>query len=237
MSQASPPTSLSPATIRELVQEMLAADTLPPIVQAGHPVLRQHAAPFDGQLEAAELSQLIALMRKVMHEAPGVGLAAPQLGIPLQLAVLEDQFEIDEETAAARGRVPLDFFAILNPSYTPLGDATAAFFEGCLSVSGLQAVVERPERVRLDFVTPEGGPASRDFSGWQARIVQHETDHLQGTLYLDRAELRSLSTNSEYGARWAEPGIGRARQELGFMGGRPGSAGTPDASGQRDASG
>lgn len=73
MSQASPPTSLSPATIRELVQEMLAADTLPPIVQAGHPVLRQHAAPFDGQLEAAELSQLIALMRKVMHEAPGSG--------------------------------------------------------------------------------------------------------------------------------------------------------------------
>jgi peptide deformylase len=217
MSQASPPTSFSPARIRELVQEMLAADALPPIVQAGHPVLRQRAAPFDGQLEPAELRQLIALMRKVMHEAPGVGLAAPQLGIPLQLAVLEDQFEIDNETAAARGRAPLDFFAILNPSYTPLGDTTAAFFEGCLSVSGLQAVVERPERVRLDYVTPEGQPASRDFTGWQARIVQHETDHLHGTLYLDRAEIRSLSTNSEYGARWAEPGIGRAREELGFM--------------------
>src|SRR6476661_579974 len=217
MTHASPPTTYSPARIRETVQELLAMEALPPIVQAGHPVLRQHAAPFEGQLGPDELSRLIALMRKVMHAAPGVGLAAPQLGIPLQLAVLEDQFEIDEETAAARGRAPLDFFAILNPSYTPLGDTTAAFFEGCLSVSGLQAVVERPEHVRLDFVTPEGQRASQEFSGWQARIVQHETDHLQGTLYLDHAELRSLSTNSEYGARWAEPGIGRARQELGFM--------------------
>ena len=103
MSHASPPTSYSPARIRETVQELLAADTLPPIVQAGHPVLRQHAAPFEGQLEPDELTQLIVLMRKVMHDAPGVGLAAPQLGIPLQLAVLEDQFEIDEEHGRGPG--------------------------------------------------------------------------------------------------------------------------------------
>jgi peptide deformylase len=156
-----------------------------------------------------------------MHAAPGVGLAAPQLGIPLQLAVLEDQYEIDEDIAAARGREPLEFFAILNPSYTPLGAATAAFFEGCLSLTGLQAVVERAESVRLEYTTPDGERTSRDFSGWQARIVQHETDHLHGTLYIDRAELRSLTTNSEYAARWAEPGILRARQELGFLPGEP----------------
>src|SRR5919106_396234 len=110
MSHASPPTSYSPARIRETVQELLAMDALPPIVQAGHPVLRQRSAPFEGQLNAAELSELIGLMRKVMHEAPGVGLAAPQLGIPLQLAVLEDQFEVDPDVAAARGRDPLPFF-------------------------------------------------------------------------------------------------------------------------------
>ncbi len=131
-------------------------DTLPPIVQAGHPALRQHAAPFEGQLNATELSDLIDLMRKVMHEAPGVGLAAPQLGIPLQLAVLEDQFEIDKDAAAVRSRTPLEFFAILNPSYSPLPSGTAAFFEGCLSLSGLQAVVERPESVRLEYLTPGG---------------------------------------------------------------------------------
>jgi peptide deformylase len=217
MSHASPPTSYSPARIREAVQELLAMDALPPIVQAGHPVLRQRSAPFEGQLNATELSGLIDLMRKVMHEAPGVGLAAPQLGIPLQLAVLEDQFEIDKDAAAARSRTPLEFFAMLNPSYSPLPSGTAAFFEGCLSLSGLQAVVERPESVRLEYQTPSGDSMAREFTGWQARIVQHETDHLHGTLYIDRAELRSLSTNSEYVARWAEPGIDRARRELGFL--------------------
>jgi peptide deformylase len=216
MTHASPPTSYGPARIRETVQELLASQALPPIVQAGHPVLRQHAAPFEGQLEPDELSQLIVLMRKVMHAAPGVGLAAPQLGIPLQLAVLEDQFEIDEVTAAARGRAPLEFFAMLNPYYSRLGNGTAAFFEGCLSLSGLQAVVERPESVRLEYVTPDGGQVAKDFSGWQARIAQHETDHLHGRLYIDRAELRSLSTNSEYATRWAEPGIATASRELGF---------------------
>ena len=219
MTHASPPTPYSPARIRETVQELLAAEALPPIVQAGHPVLRQHAAPFEGQLEPEELSRLIVLMRKVMHAAPGVGLAAPQLGIPLQLAVLEDQFEIDEVTAAARGRAPLEFFAMLNPSYSRLGNGTAAVFEGCLSLSGLQAVVERPESVRLEYLTPDGGQVTKDFSGWQARIVQHETDHLHGRLYIDRAELRSLSTNSEYATRWAEPGIATASRELGFPAG------------------
>ena len=217
MSQASPPTPCTPDQIRETVQALLAMDTLPPIVQAGHPVLRQRSAPFEGQLSATELHELVELMRKVMHAAPGVGLAAPQLGIPLQLAVLEDQFEIDDDIAAARARMPLEFLAVLNPSYSPLGIRTAAFFEGCLSLSGLQAVVERPESVRLEYLTLSGDPASRDFSGWQARIVQHETDHLRGMLYIDRAETRSLSTNDEYAARWAEAGIGRASQELGFL--------------------
>ncbi len=209
--------SSSSAHIREMVHELLSADALPAVVQAGHPALRQRSARYEGQLDGAELSALIGLMRNVMHAAPGVGLAAPQLGIPLQLAVLEDQFEIDPDTAAARGREPLEFFAILNPSYTPLGTGTAAFFEGCLSLNGLQAVVQRAESVRLEYTTPAGEPTDRDFSGWQARIVQHETDHLHGILYIDRAELRSLTTNSEYAARWAEPGIRRARQELGFL--------------------
>jgi peptide deformylase len=187
------------------------------IVQAGHPVLRQVAAPFDGQLDAAELGQLIDLMRSVMHKAPGVGLAAPQLGIPLQLAVLEDQYEVDPDVAATRGREPLPFFAMLNPSYRPLGTSTVAFYEGCLSLNGLQAAVSRPESVRLDFMAPDGSRQERDFSGWQARIVQHETDHTHGVLYLDRAELRSITSNAEYAARWAQPDISLARRELGFL--------------------
>lgn len=217
MTVVSPPTPFTPAHLRERVQEILAADALPPIAQAGHPVLRQHAAAFDGQITAVELEQLIALMRRVMHEAPGVGLAAPQIGIPLQLAVLEDKFDVDPEAAAVRHRTPLDFLAVLNPRYTPVGGETAAFFEGCLSLSGLQAVVVRHERVELQFETPGGVGREQEFEGWQARIVQHETDHLLGTLYVDRAELRSLTSNAEYAANWAEPGIAKARAALGFL--------------------
>jgi len=217
MTAVSPPASLSPAHLRERVQEILSTGSLPPVVQAGHPVLRQHAAPFDGQISSGELQQLIALMREVMHEAPGVGLAAPQLGIPLQLAVLEDQYDVDPEAAAVRHRSPLEFLAIINPRYTAVGTGTAAFFEGCLSLSGLQAVVARQERVMLRFDTADGLSSKQEFHGWQARIVQHETDHLHGILYIDRAELRSLSCNSEYAANWAEPGIGKARAALGFL--------------------
>lgn len=215
--QQGPPTSYSAARIRESVQILLAAPGLPPIVQAGHPVLRQQAAHYGGQLSDEELGRLIGLMREVMHAAPGVGLAAPQLGIPLQLAVLEDHFGSDAETAAARERLPLDFLAILNPRYVAVGEEVASFYEGCLSVSGLQAVVTRHRRVRLDYQAPDGARTSAEYSGWQARIVQHETDHLQGILYLDKAELRSLACNAEYSARWAEPGIDQARRALGFL--------------------
>jgi peptide deformylase len=152
-----------------------------------------------------------------MHKAPGVGLAAPQLGIPLQLAVLEDQFDVDPDVAAVRGREPLPFFAMLNPSYRPLDARSAAFYEGCLSIGGLQAAVVRPESVQLDFTAPDGTKLQRTFAGWQARIVQHETDHLHGVLFLDRAELRSITNNAEYSARWAQPDISHARQELGFL--------------------
>ncbi|KRE78494.1 peptide deformylase [Arthrobacter sp. Soil763] len=207
--------------IRELVDHVLDAGVLPPIVQVGHPVLRHRAVPFTGQLDEERLGRLIDLMRRVMHKAPGVGLAAPQLGIPLQLAVLEDNFEVDPLVAAARGREPLPFFAMLNPEYTPLGSAHSAFYEGCLSVNGLQAAVRRPTAVRLDFTAADGTRQQQEFSGWQARIVQHETDHLHGILYLDRAELRSLSSNAEYASRWSQPDISLARQELGFL---PGGA-------------
>jgi peptide deformylase len=217
MSLEAKATDFSAARIQETVQQILAAGVLPTIVQAGHPVLRQVAAPFEGQLNATELGQLSDLMRSVMHKAPGVGLAAPQLGIPLQLAVLEDQFEVDPDVAAVRGREPLPFFAMLNPTFRPLGPATVAFYEGCLSLNGLQAAVSRPESVRLDFTAPDGSPQQRDFSGWQARIVQHETDHTHGILYLDRAELRSITSNAEYSARWAQPDISLARRELGFL--------------------
>lgn len=229
-----PATDFTPVRIRDAVRRLLDAEAMPPIVQAGHPVLRQLAAPFDGQLDAAELGAFIARMREVMHAAPGVGLAAPQLGVPLRVAVLEDQYTIDPASSAARDREPLEFLAVLNPRYRPVGAETASFYEGCLSVSGYQAVVSRHKQIEFTYLTPEGQPNRQLLSGWQARIAQHETDHLDGTLYLDRAELRSLSSNAEHSARWAQPGIDEARHTLGFLPDK--DNGTPAPSAQRSGS-
>lgn len=192
-----------------------AAGTLPPIVQLGHPVLRMEGLEYTGQLGDALLVELLATMRAVMHDAPGVGLAAPQLGLPLRLAVLEDLYATDAVVAETRERLPLEYFAAVNPSYTAVGTRTASFFEGCLSFNGYQAVVTRPADITGTYTSPEGLVVERQFAGWQARIFQHETDHLGGMLYIDKAKTRSLCSNSEY-HRWAEPGIERAAEILGF---------------------
>jgi peptide deformylase len=216
MDNPTPPApGYTPSRLHDLVHSVLGQE-LPPIVRAGHPVLRMRALPFEGQLGDADLAALITLMRRVMHHAPGVGLAAPQLGIPLSIAVVEDKGIEDDDAAAERGRTPLPFFAMINPGYSAAGPATASFYEGCLSVPGYQAVVERHREVALSYTTPDGRAVSARLAGWPARIVQHETDHLAGTLYLDKALTRSLADNAEYMRRWAHPGISEARQGLGF---------------------
>ena len=195
--------------------EALLEEDLPPSVSAGHPVLRQPARPFDGQLDAALLQRLIDTMRRVMHAAPGVGLAAPQIGIPLRIAVLEDAGSPDPVAALARSRTPLAFTTIINPAYTPADEALESFYEGCLSVPGYQAVVHRHRTVTATYQRPDGSVVEGVFTGWAARIVQHETDHLDGMLYLDRAELRSLTSDAEH-VRWSRPTVDDARQGLGF---------------------
>jgi peptide deformylase len=200
------------------VEELLAAPGPLPIVAAGDPVLRRPALPYDGQLTAAQLTQLIAAMRETMHAAPGVGLAAPQIGIPLRIAVIEDPAEVTDAVRDARGRVPLPFRVLVNPCYEPAsaGPARAAFFEGCLSVPGWQAVVARYARIRLRALDEAGRAVDEECAGWPARIVQHETDHLDGTLYLDRAEPRSLTSQQALVDLWSQPTPHTAARELGF---------------------
>ncbi|GAA3775160.1 peptide deformylase [Streptomyces chiangmaiensis] len=202
--------------IAELVEELLAAGGPLPIVAAGDPVLRRGAEPFDGQLSPALLARFVEALRTTMHAAPGVGLAAPQVGVPLRIAVIEDPAPVPEDVRVVRGRLPQPFRVLVNPSYEALGGQRVAFFEGCLSVPGWQAVVARHARVRLRTLDEHGAVVDEEFAGWPARIVQHETDHLDGTLYLDRAELRSLSSNETVLARWAQPTPERAAMELGF---------------------
>ncbi|MYS22142.1 MULTISPECIES: peptide deformylase [unclassified Streptomyces] len=187
-----------------------------PIVQAGDPVLRRPAAPYDGQLDDGLLARLVEAMKATMHAAPGVGLAAPQIGVPLRIAVLEDPGGPGGEISDVRERVPLPFRVLVNPAYDAVGSRRAAFYEGCLSVSGWQAVVSRPAAVRLRGTDERGRPLDEEVTGWPARIVQHETDHLNGTLYLDRAEIRSLASQESVLERWSQPRADLAAQELGF---------------------
>ncbi|MEU2296717.1 peptide deformylase [Streptomyces antibioticus] len=204
------------APLAERVEELLAPGGPLPIVAAGDPVLRAGTERYDGQLGPDLLARFVEALRITMHAAPGVGLAAPQVGVGLRIAVIEDPAPVPEEVRLARGRVPQPFRVLVNPSYTGVGPGRAAFYEGCLSVPGYQAVVARHAEVRLTGEDEQGRALDEVFTGWPARIVQHETDHLDGTLYLDRAELRSLSAQQIAVERWAQPTPEEAARALGF---------------------
>lgn len=186
------------------------------ITRAGHPVLRRRAADVPEDLDRGLLAELLAAMRETMHAAPGVGLAAPQIGLGLRLAVLEDSAELPTEIGDARDRRPLPYSVIINPRYRQVGHDNATWYEGCLSVPGYQAATERAVTVELVCLDEDFARVCERFTGWQARIVQHETDHTDGTLYLDRAIIRSLSTDDQYLGRWSGPDLDLARAELGF---------------------
>ncbi|MBO0810790.1 MAG: peptide deformylase [Microlunatus sp.] len=202
--------------ITACIKGLLAAPRPAAIVQAGDPVLRRRAVEVPPDLDRGLLAELIAAMRESMLAAPGIGLAAPQIGLGLRLAVLEDPATVPEDVADARDRRPLPFTVIINPEYRQVGHDIATWYEGCLSIAGWQAATERAVTVELRCLDEDFAPVVERFSGWHARIVQHETDHLNGTLYLDRAILRSLASNSEYVDRWAGPDLQPARTELGF---------------------
>jgi peptide deformylase len=203
------------AGLVEQVHELLSGPRPWSITQVGEPVLRQPAARYDGQLPDDLLRALLDAMRAHLPGV-GVGLAAPQIGIPLALAVIDDPADVAPEIALARERLPQPPIDLINPVITPLGADRRAFYEGCLSVVGLTAVVSRHHRVRLSAQERDGGAYDVELSGWPARIAQHETDHLNGVLYLDRAELRSLSTIAGYEQRWAQPTPAEAAAKLSF---------------------
>jgi peptide deformylase len=172
------------------------------ILQAGHQLLRSPAAAVPPRLfNSSALTDLIGLMKMAMRDAPGVGLAAPQIGVPLQVIVLEDtealmRFLTPPEREE-RARSPVPFQAWINPSMKPMSDEQAELFEGCLSVPGFEAKVKRYVHIEVDGFDEAGkrkGPI--EMRGWPARIVQHEIDHLNGTLYVDRMDSKTLATRA-----------------------------------------
>ncbi len=203
MAQQSSPTSavdgirrpMSSKDLRKAVGKLLRGAQPLPIVQAGHPVLREVAQPYDGELSPELMADLVEAMKAAMHAAPGVGLAAPQVGLGLALAVVEDSGDDEDDP---RERTDLPFRVIVNPAYEPVvGDDGAedlvVFEEGCLSVVGYEAERARHRSVRVTGQDETGRAFDEVHSGWAARIMQHEIDHLSGVLYVDGADPRTLS--------------------------------------------
>jgi peptide deformylase len=147
------------------------------ILKMGDPRLLRQAEPVQ-QFGTPELKQLVADMFETMHAVNGAGLAAPQIGVNLQLVIFG--FRKNERYPEAP-EVPET--VLINPTITPLGDATDEAWEGCLSVPGLRGVVSRWSRLRYEGFDPDGNRIDRTVEGFHARVVQHECDHLIGVLY------------------------------------------------------
>jgi peptide deformylase len=152
--------------------------TVREILKMGDARLLRVAQPVQ-QFGTPELHALIADMFDTMKAANGAGLAAPQIGVDLQLVI----FGTDTANPRYPDAPPVPRTVLLNPTITPLGEAEESGWEGCLSVPGLRGLVPRWQAIRYTGVDPQGQPIDRTVDGFHARVVQHECDHLVGKLY------------------------------------------------------
>lgn len=150
-----------------------------PIYLYGHPVLRKEAEPVED--DSPELKQLIEDMFATMYNSDGVGLAAPQIGLSKKLIVIDGNVMSDRYPECAGLK-----FALVNPELEVLADAEpVGRDEGCLSLPGISETVKRVEHVRLRWYDADGEAHDQEFTGFAARIIQHEYDHLLGKVYTD----------------------------------------------------
>jgi peptide deformylase len=170
------------------------------VARIGHPVVRAAAAAVAPErLANQDFQRLIDDMVETMHDYDGVGLAAPQVRVGSRLAVIE----VPSSDDRAEDAVPL--MVLVNPVVTPLGDDKVTGPEGCLSIPDLRGAVLRFARLRLEALDRDGRPYTLEASGFLARVIQHECDHLDGNVYLDRmTDMRSLSFLREF-ERFAIP--------------------------------
>jgi len=156
---------------------------LRPIIRMGHPTLRTPARPLTAaEIGSAETRALVEDMIDTLHHAGGIGLAAPQIDVPLRLAIIE----IDGATSRYGDIPAMPLTVFVNPEIEVLTDDRAGFWEGCLSVPGLRGWVERPQHVRVRAQDLEGQAIDLELEGFLATVFQHEFDHLDGRLYIDR---------------------------------------------------
>jgi peptide deformylase len=192
------------------------AEVILKLYEAGELVLRRLARQMTpAEILSPEIQELIGSMFETMRAAPGVGLAAPQIGLPLQVAVIEDRQEYIDKLPAghsgARLREAVAPHVIVNPQLTLEGESVE-FFEGCLSLPGFTAIVPRALAVRVDCLNERAEPVTIHARGWYARILQHEIDHLHGTLYIDRMLTRSFMGRENYERHWKDVAVAEFRQ-------------------------
>jgi peptide deformylase len=191
------------------------------ITQTGATVLRDRAPEVaPDEIGTPGFQALLQRMVEAMRAAPGVGLAAPQLSVSKRVFVLEDKDELMASLTPAeraeRERVPVPLRVFVNPVVTPIGDEKAMFFEGCLSVNGFAGMVERWREVEVSGLDEHAQPVTWRVRGWPARILQHEMDHLDGTLYVDRMVTRSFGTLPQVKALYGGKPIAEVRRLLGI---------------------
>jgi len=164
------------------------------VARIAHPVLRSPAKPVPSEAFRHKLFQkLIDDMRETMYEYEGVGLAGPQVHESWRLAVVE----VPGSDERSRAEVP--FMVLVNPVVTPLGEESETGWEGCLSIPDLRGAVPRLKKLKLDALDRHGKPYSLEASDFFARVIQHECDHLDGNVYLDRmGDMRSLTFIKEF---------------------------------------
>jgi peptide deformylase len=188
------------------------------VVTIGEPVLRTTARLLSREeILSPEMQAFIQRMKEAMRAAPGVGLAAPQVGVPIQLIVIEDKAEyhsyLTPQQRLERERTEVPFHVVINPTLELEGQE-AEFFEGCLSIPDLIGIVPRAKAVRVECLNEKAEPVVIRATGWYARILQHEIDHLRGTLFIDRAKLRTLTTMDNHTRLWKEKSIEETQRIL-----------------------
>jgi peptide deformylase len=175
--------------------------------QAGYPVLRRKARQLTkSQLASRHAQEVIDFMIATLRDAPGVGLAAPQVGESLQIIIIEDRAKyhdlVPPEVLKEQQRKAVSLKVLVNPVLEIVDPATVLYFEGCLSVDGYVSAVRRAKRVKVTGWDRNGRDVSYEASGWQARILQHEVDHLAGKLYTDRMQPTSFMSAKNFTLLW-----------------------------------
>ncbi|MEZ5558452.1 MAG: peptide deformylase [Pseudomonadales bacterium] len=176
------------------------------IIRMGHPTLRKVARPLtDAEIGSAATQTLVQDLTDTLRATGmGIGLAAPQIDEPVRVAVIEIP-----GGASRYGEIPpLPLTVFINPEIEVLNPAVAGYWEGCLSVPGLRGFVERPQHIRIRALGLDGAPLELTLQGFVATVFQHEFDHLDGRLYIDRIKDSTLLMFEEEFERYVVPGTG-----------------------------